>query len=85
MHLLTGSGVASDKWEQGDAGAVSRHPRRLARGGDLADVGQPRPADLFGDRTNISRPSLMQDGQYRLAVAWQNTAAEPAPLPESVR
>jgi rhamnogalacturonan endolyase len=33
------------------------------------------------DSTSISRPSLMQDRQYRLAVAWQNTAYNQPPHP----
>lgn len=33
------------------------------------------------DPTSISRPSLMQDRQYRLAVAWQNTAYNQPPHP----
>jgi rhamnogalacturonan endolyase len=33
------------------------------------------------DSTSISRPSLMQDRQYRLAVAWQNTGYNQPPHP----
>ncbi|MEV4280687.1 rhamnogalacturonan lyase [Actinoplanes xinjiangensis] len=33
------------------------------------------------DPTSISRPSLMQDRQYRTAVAWQNTAYNQPPHP----
>ncbi|MBP2325917.1 hypothetical protein JOF56_006302 [Kibdelosporangium banguiense] len=33
------------------------------------------------DSTGISRPSLMQDRQYRVAVAWQNTAYNQPPHP----
>jgi len=33
------------------------------------------------DSTSISRPSLMQDRQYRVAVAWQNTAYNQPPHP----
>ncbi|RSM88644.1 rhamnogalacturonan lyase [Kibdelosporangium aridum] len=33
------------------------------------------------DPTSISRPSLMQDRQYRIAVAWQNTAYNQPPHP----
>jgi hypothetical protein len=33
------------------------------------------------DSTSISRPSLMQDRQYRIAVAWQNTAYNQPPHP----
>jgi rhamnogalacturonan endolyase len=33
------------------------------------------------DATGISRPSLMQDRQYRSAVAWQNTAYNQPPHP----
>jgi hypothetical protein len=33
------------------------------------------------DSTSISRPSLMQDRQYRLAIAWQNTAYNQPPHP----
>jgi rhamnogalacturonan endolyase len=33
------------------------------------------------DATSISRPSLMQDRQYRNAVAWQNTAYNQPPHP----
>jgi rhamnogalacturonan endolyase len=33
------------------------------------------------DSTTISRPSLMQDRQYRIAVAWQNTAYNQPPHP----
>jgi hypothetical protein len=33
------------------------------------------------DSTGISRPSLMQDRQYRLAVAWQNTGYNQPPHP----
>jgi rhamnogalacturonan endolyase len=33
------------------------------------------------DPTSISRPSLMQDRQYRVAVAWQNTAYNQPPHP----
>jgi rhamnogalacturonan endolyase len=37
------------------------------------------------DPTSISRPSLMQDRQYRLAVAWQNTAYNQPPHPSFAR
>jgi rhamnogalacturonan endolyase len=33
------------------------------------------------DTTSIRRVSLMQDRQYRLAVAWQNTAYNQPPHP----
>ncbi|WP_367138956.1 hypothetical protein [Saccharothrix sp. HUAS TT1] len=33
------------------------------------------------DPTSVSRPSLMQDRQYRVAVAWQNTAYNQPPHP----
>jgi hypothetical protein len=33
------------------------------------------------DPTSISRPTLMQDRQYRVAVAWQNTAYNQPPHP----
>jgi len=33
------------------------------------------------DPTSISRPSLMQDRQYRVAVAWQNSGYNQPPHP----
>ncbi len=81
-RLLTGSGVASNN------GTKSTPVLQADILGDWREEVIWRTTDnralrIYSttDPTSISRPSLMQDRQYRLAVAWQNTAYNQPPHP----
>jgi rhamnogalacturonan endolyase len=81
-RLLTGSGVA------GNNGTKSTPALSADILGDWREEVIWRTTDnralrIYSttDSTSISRPSLMQDRQYRLAVAWQNTAYNQPPHP----
>lgn len=81
-RLLTGSGVASNN------GTKSTPALQADILGDWREEVIWRTTDnralrIYSttDPTSISRPSLMQDRQYRVAVAWQNTAYNQPPHP----
>jgi hypothetical protein len=81
-RLLTGSGVASNN------GTKSTPVLQADILGDWREEVIWRTTDnralrIYSttDPTSISRPSLMQDRQYRVAVAWQNTAYNQPPHP----
>ncbi|GIJ71816.1 rhamnogalacturonan lyase [Virgisporangium ochraceum] len=80
--LLSGSGVASNN------GTKSTPALQADILGDWREEVIWRTSDNRALRiysttepTSISRPSLMQDRQYRLAIAWQNTAYNQPPHP----
>ncbi|MBB4911511.1 rhamnogalacturonan lyase [Actinophytocola algeriensis] len=79
-RLLTGSGVVSNN------GTKSTPALQADILGDWREEVIWRTTDnralrIYSttDSTGISRPSLMQDRQYRVAVAWQNTAYNQPP------
>jgi hypothetical protein len=79
-RLLTGSGVVSNN------GTKSTPALQADILGDWREEVIWRTSDnralrIYSttDSTGISRPSLMQDRQYRVAVAWQNTAYNQPP------
>jgi rhamnogalacturonan endolyase len=81
-RLLTGSGVTSNN------GTKSTPALQADILGDWREEVIWRTTDnralrIYSttDPTSISRPSLMQDRQYRVAVAWQNTAYNQPPHP----
>jgi rhamnogalacturonan endolyase len=81
-RLLTGSGVSSNN------GTKSTPTLQADLFGDWREEVIWRTSDntrlrIYSttDSTGISRPSLMQDRQYRLAIAWQNTAYNQPPHP----
>ncbi|HWO65003.1 MAG TPA: rhamnogalacturonan lyase [Umezawaea sp.] len=81
-RLLTGSGVASNN------GTKSTPALSADILGDWREEVVWRTSDNTAlriysttDTTSIKRASLMQDRQYRLAVAWQNTAYNQPPHP----
>jgi hypothetical protein len=81
-RLLTGSGVSSNN------GTKSTPALSADIMGDWREEVIWRTSDntklrIYSttDSTSISRPSLMQDRQYRVAVAWQNTAYNQPPHP----
>ncbi|NUS64082.1 MAG: rhamnogalacturonan lyase [Saccharothrix sp.] len=81
-RLLTGSGVSSNN------GTKSTPALSADILGDWREEVIWRTSDntklriyATTDPTSISRPSLMQDRQYRVAVAWQNTAYNQPPHP----
>ncbi|MCS7481761.1 rhamnogalacturonan lyase [Umezawaea endophytica] len=81
-RLLTGSGVASNN------GTKSTPALSADILGDWREEVVWRTSDnkalrIYSttDTTTIKRASLMQDRQYRLAIAWQNTAYNQPPHP----
>jgi len=81
-RLLTGSGVSSNN------GTKSTPALQADILGDWREEVIWRTSDnkalrIYSttDSTSISRPSLMQDRQYRVAVAWQNTGYNQPPHP----
>ncbi|MFL6122488.1 hypothetical protein [Actinophytocola sp.] len=81
-RLLTGSGVAANN------GTKSTPALTADILGDWREEVVWRTSDSHAlriysttDSTSISRPSLMQDRQYREAVAWQNTGYNQPPHP----
>jgi hypothetical protein len=81
-RLLTGSGVAANN------GTKATPALSADILGDWREEVIWRTSDNTALRiysttepTDITRPSLMQDRQYRMAVAWQNTAYNQPPHP----
>ncbi|MEV6636220.1 rhamnogalacturonan lyase [Actinoplanes sp. NPDC051470] len=81
-RLLTASGVHSNN---GTKATPSLQADILGdwREEVIWPTGDNRALRIYSttDPTSISRPSLMQDRQYREAVAWQNTAYNQPPHP----
>jgi rhamnogalacturonan endolyase len=85
-RLLTGSGVASNN------GTKATPALQADILGDWREEVIWRTSDNSALRiytstipTDIAHPSLMEDHQYRMAVAWQNTAYNQPPHPASRR
>ncbi|OLF09595.1 hypothetical protein BU204_33045 [Actinophytocola xanthii] len=81
-RLLTGSGVASNNGTKSTP-ALSADILGDWREEVIWRTSDNRALRIYSttDSTNINRPSLMQDRQYRLAVAWQNTGYNQPPHP----
>ncbi|NUT47589.1 MAG: rhamnogalacturonan lyase, partial [Saccharothrix sp.] len=81
-RLLTGSGVASNNGTKSTP-ALSADILGDWREEVIWRTTDNRALRIYSttDTTSISRPSLMQDRQYRVAVAWQNTAYNQPPHP----
>ncbi|WP_433019580.1 rhamnogalacturonan lyase [Kribbella sp. CA-294648] len=81
-RLLTGSGVASNNGTKSTP-ALSADILGDWREEVIWRTSDNRALRIYSttDSTSITRPSLMQDRQYRLAVAWQNTAYNQPPHP----
>jgi rhamnogalacturonan endolyase len=81
-RLLTGSGVASNNGTKATP-ALSADILGDWREEVIWRTTDNRALRIYSttDSTGISRPSLMQDRQYRVAVAWQNTAYNQPPHP----
>ncbi|MEO6086377.1 MAG: rhamnogalacturonan lyase [Umezawaea sp.] len=81
-RLLTGSGVASNNGTKATP-ALSADILGDWREEVVWRTSDNRALRIYSttDTTTIKRVSLMQDRQYRLAVAWQNTAYNQPPHP----
>ncbi len=81
-RLVTGSGVSSNNGTKSTP-ALSADILGDWREEVIWRTTDNRALRIYSttDPTNISRPSLMQDRQYRVAVAWQNTAYNQPPHP----
>jgi hypothetical protein len=81
-RLLTGSGVASNNGTKSTP-ALSADILGDWREEVVWRTSDNRALRIYSttDTTAIKRVSLMQDRQYRLAVAWQNTAYNQPPHP----
>ncbi|MEU0090995.1 SGNH/GDSL hydrolase family protein [Kribbella sp. NPDC006257] len=81
-RLLTGSGVASNNGTKSTP-ALSADILGDWREEVIWRTSDNRALRIYSttDSTSITHPSLMQDRQYRLAVAWQNTAYNQPPHP----
>ncbi|WP_158839376.1 rhamnogalacturonan lyase [Saccharothrix deserti] len=81
-RLLTGSGVSSNNGSKSTP-ALSADILGDWREEVIWRTSDNRNLRIYSttDTTGISRPSLMQDRQYRVAVAWQNTAYNQPPHP----
>jgi rhamnogalacturonan endolyase len=81
-RLLTGSGVASNNGTKANP-ALSADILGDWREEVIWRTSDNRALRIYSttDPTGITRPSLMQDRQYRVAVAWQNTAYNQPPHP----
>ncbi|AVT41591.1 hypothetical protein C6W10_18040 [Plantactinospora sp. BB1] len=81
-RLLTGSGVASNNGTKSTP-ALSADILGDWREEVIWRTSNNSALRIYSttDSTSISRPSLMQDRQYRVAVAWQNTAYNQPPHP----
>jgi rhamnogalacturonan endolyase len=81
-RLLTGSGVRSNNGTKSTP-ALSADILGDWREEVIWPTTDNRALRIYSttDPTSISRPSLMQDRQYRVAVAWQNTAYNQPPHP----
>jgi hypothetical protein len=79
-RLLTGSGVVSNNGTKSTP-ALSADILGDWREEVIWRTSDNRALRIYSttDSTGISRPSLMQDRQYRVAVAWQNTAYNQPP------
>ncbi|MGX7674109.1 rhamnogalacturonan lyase [Plantactinospora sp. DSM 117369] len=81
-RLLTGSGVASNNGTKSTP-ALSADILGDWREEVIWRTSNNSALRIYSttDSTSIARPSLMQDRQYRVAVAWQNTAYNQPPHP----
>ncbi|GAB3932689.1 rhamnogalacturonan lyase [Kribbella albertanoniae] len=81
-RLLTGSGVSSNNGTKSTP-ALSADILGDWREEVIWRTSDNRALRIYSttDTTTITRPSLMQDRQYRLAVAWQNTGYNQPPHP----
>jgi rhamnogalacturonan endolyase len=81
-RLLTGSGVASSNGTKSTP-ALSADILGDWREEVVWRTSDSRALRIYSttDTTTIKRASLMQDRQYRLAIAWQNTAYNQPPHP----
>ncbi|MEU4605518.1 rhamnogalacturonan lyase [Kribbella sp. NPDC023972] len=81
-RLLTGSGVVSNNGTKATP-ALSADILGDWREEVIWRTSDNRALRIYSttDSTSITRPSLMQDRQYRVAVAWQNTAYNQPPHP----
>ncbi|WP_433005395.1 rhamnogalacturonan lyase [Kribbella sp. CA-294648] len=81
-RLLTGSGVVSNNGTKSTP-ALSADILGDWREEVIWRTSDNRALRIYSttDSTTITRPSLMQDRQYRVAVAWQNTAYNQPPHP----
>ncbi|HEV2778390.1 MAG TPA: rhamnogalacturonan lyase [Actinophytocola sp.] len=81
-RLLTGSGVSSSNGTKSTP-ALSADILGDWREEVIWRTSDNRALRIYSttDPTGISRPTLMQDRQYRVAVAWQNTAYNQPPHP----
>ncbi|UJW30498.1 rhamnogalacturonan lyase [Saccharothrix sp. AJ9571] len=81
-RLLTGSGVASNNGTKANP-ALSADILGDWREEVIWRTTDNRALRIYSttDSTSISRPSLMQDRQYRLAIAWQNSGYNQPPHP----
>ncbi|MFC0626298.1 rhamnogalacturonan lyase [Kribbella deserti] len=81
-RLLTGSGVVSNNGTKSTP-ALSADILGDWREEVIWRTSDNRALRIYSttDSTSITRPSLMQDRQYRLAVAWQNTGYNQPPHP----
>ncbi|MFB6718958.1 rhamnogalacturonan lyase [Kribbella sp. NPDC056345] len=81
-RLLTGSGVSSNNGTKSTP-ALSADILGDWREEVIWRTSDNRALRIYSttDSTSITRPSLMQDRQYRVAVAWQNTAYNQPPHP----
>ncbi|MET7283664.1 rhamnogalacturonan lyase [Kribbella sp. NPDC005582] len=81
-RLLTGSGVSSNNSTKSTP-ALQADILGDWREEVIWRTSDNRALRIYSttDSTSITRPSLMQDRQYRLAVAWQNTAYNQPPHP----
>jgi hypothetical protein len=81
-RLLTGSGVTTNNGTKSTP-ALSADILGDWREEVIWRTSDNRALRIYAttDSTTISRPTLMQDRQYRLAVAWQNTAYNQPPHP----
>ncbi|MEO3930131.1 rhamnogalacturonan lyase [Micromonosporaceae bacterium B7E4] len=81
-RLLTGSGVASNNGTKSTP-ALSADILGDWREEVIWRTSNNSALRIYSttDSTSIAQPSLMQDRQYRVAVAWQNTAYNQPPHP----
>ncbi len=81
-RLLTGSGVVSNNGTKSTP-ALSADILGDWREEVIWRTSDNRALRIYSttDSTSITRPSLMQDRQYRVAVAWQNTGYNQPPHP----
>ena len=82
-RLETFSGTSTEQRHQGHAGAAGRHHRATGGRSWSTAPRTPAPLRIFSTThpTDEALPTLMDDRQYRLAVAWQNVAYNQPPHP----